>query len=222
MRAEPTGTCTPHVPGRVYEVTQVLSWWLREPAEPPTWLPTMGGLHEDTEFFGFPVLHYHVDPRFLSVEMQACAEKTQEKSRRYELYPDYEPWHPAYHRVLCDFPGENQDEYFTITTDRTAIWRRSEASPVRAMAAAWGLKRIRTRRRHLECLRDLPAAANEYRIGKGFLELRTALGDAVGDICPHRGYDLRNVPIVEGYRRCPLHQLLVRAVPQRAQPNRRD
>ena len=211
MDAKPTGTCEPHVQGRVYEVTEVLSWWLAHHYEEPAWLPTMGELHEDTAFFRLPALHYHVDPRYLSGQMQACAENEQKKAQRYELYPDYQTWHPAYHRVLCDFPADHPTEYFTISAEKTSIWDRREARWSRTMPAAWGLERIRTRKRLLECRRRLPPAANDERSGRGFVELRNAFGNVCGDICPHRGYDLRSVPVVDGYRTCPLHQLRVRA-----------
>ena len=49
----------------------------------------------------------------------------------------------------------------------------------------------------------------------GFHELQKAYAGACGDVCPHRGYDLRTIPIDgDGYRRCPLHQLKVKAPPQ--------
>ena len=76
----------------------------------------------------------------------------------------------------------------------------------------WGLARIQRRTRVLTCVRNLPKAKIGLdRTTQGCRLLRKQYEDACGDICPHRGYDLRNVPIdADGYRQCPLHQLRVR------------
>ena len=76
----------------------------------------------------------------------------------------------------------------------------------------WGLRRIRTRQRRAVCTAPLPAASLKRLDERGgFAQLHEAYPQAQGDVCPHRGYDLRSVePDADGYRQCPLHQLRVR------------
>ena len=64
-----------------------------------------------------------------------------------------------------------------------------------------GLRRLQRRRRELTCRRTLPAARILLDTNASFLALRRAFAEPSGDVCPHRGYDLRSVPVdEEGYR----------------------
>ena len=152
-------------------------------------------------------------------------------------------WHRSALEILADFPVPNdQHWHFVITNGLTRLapnmetqlenhqdrgaWRKPRERKRLTRSEAWGRDRIRTRQMERVCLRPLP----EIRIDKPgaatpakrpapesildpFHQLQAFFPDAAGDTCPHRGYDLRTVPIeADGYRQCPLHQLRVRAL----------
>ena len=116
-------------------------------------------------------------------------------------------------------------------------WREPRRRKRLTRTEDWGLARIRTRQVLRACLRNLPEIAIEEPAVTGttirsgttgtssqkpstgqendvssFVNLRRRFPNAIGDTCPHRGHDLRSVPIeADGCRQCPLHQLRVRA-----------
>ena len=196
--------------GSAYPVTEVLAWWLAELEEEPEWVPVMGTLHEDTKFFGLKALHLHADARFLSTAQQRRAGRVQRRRRIFNT----NSWHASYQVVITEFPIEGEDGlFFRIDSDSTAVMQRNETRSIeRLEGREWGLAQIRTRELTRRCRRQLPAARADRETAAGFHELRRAYPDARGDRCPHRGYDLRSVPIeADGCRQCPLHQLRVRA-----------
>ena len=234
-RTDPPG---PYKVGQVYLVTEVLGWWLQNFGERPEWFPVTGPLHEDKAFFDLHEHHYHVDPRFLNGRHEAAARL---KGLQQGKLP--QTWHRSAVEILARFPVPNdQHWHFVITNGLTRLapnvetqlesrqnrdtWRRPHERKQLTRSEAWGRERIRTRRVERVCLRPLP----EIRIDKPgaatptkrpapestldpFHQLRAFFTDAAGDTCPHRGYDLRTVPIeADGYRQCPLHQLRVRAL----------
>ena len=206
-----TGTPGPYEIGERYEVTEVLGWWLGTWTEPPEWTPVMGPLHQDLEHFEVEDHHYHVDPRFIDEHTEEQAFLATE---RRLLFTD-DDWHRAYRIVVAAFPvPENGDRYFVVKSHRTEIHARDEyGKRIDHRTKGWGAARIRLRRRTLECRRELPPAsitADDMNIG--FHELHNAYRGACGDVCPHKGYDLRSIPVDrDGYRRCPMHQLRVKA-----------
>ena len=108
---------------------------------------------------------------------------------------------------------ESDSQCFVVRRDHTAVYDREYGEQQAERTRAWGLKRITTRRRRLECRRALPPVTlSDEKINIGFTELHAEYPDAYGNTCPHRGYDLTSVPIdADGCRRCPIHQLKVRA-----------
>ena len=197
MRTEATHY---EVDGR-YPVTEVLGWWCQATAAGPAWFPVMGELHHDKETFNIHERHYHVDPRFLDGRFDA------------EPAATGTPWHRAYHEVMVFFAAaEHPTAYVVVTDGGSALYSRGDHRIGRQMTAAEGRALIQTRTRAMRCRRPLPPAPLRDEPSTGFRELRDAYDDAEGDICPHKGYDLRSVPIdADGYRQCPLHQLRVRA-----------
>ena len=187
----------------------VRGWWLASPSEAPDWWPVMGGLHDDIAFFDLHLLHYHIDPRFLSAEQKATADL---HHRRRQVFTP-RSWHPAYQAVLTHFwIGENEPA-LVLDAEESRLIDRAGDWTVGTHSLKWGLDRIRTRTERRTCVGGLPAAPvdDEWR-HEGFHTLRQHYADASGDFCPHRGYDLRNVPVDRsGYRQCPLHQLRVKA-----------
>ena len=211
-------------------MTFVHGWWLSEPATEPEWWPVMGPLHDDAEFFGFQVLHYHVDPRFLTRRQAAAATERQRRA----VFVD-KPWHPAYQMVLTHFAvdrGSNawwKDDRaaasatgcILIAKGRTAIVERTTGLVEQHVGESWGRGMIRRRTREARCRRRLPPARIDAERDRGFHEIRQRWCGVEGDVCPHRGYDLRNVPVDrDGYRQCPLHQLRVRAPAARREQQR--
>ena len=185
---------------RLYPVTEVLGWWCQATAAGPAWLPVMGDLHHDKETFDIEELHYHIDPRFLD--------------DRFDTSPAVTgtPWHRAYHEVMVFFAAaEHPAAYVALTDAASLLYSRGDHRILRAMTAAQGRALIQTRTRSTRCRRPLPPAPLRDEPATGFRELREAYKNAEGDICPHKGYNLRSVPIdADGYRQCPLHQLRVR------------
>ena len=200
----------PYEVGHRYVVTEVLGWWLRQPTEPPAWIPVMGPVHQDLEHFEVEDHHYHVDPRFIDEE----SEKQAQRATEYRGMFNGDNWHRTYRVVLTAFPvPESSASYLIVKNLHTAVYTRDHAGRVSRQSKAWGLQRIRHRRRRLGCLRPMPPIEiSGDSMNIGFHELHAEYPDACGDICPHRGYNLRNIAIgPDGYRRCPIHQLRVRA-----------
>ena len=200
----------PYEVGHRYVVTEVLGWWLRQPTKPPAWIPVMGPVHQDLEYFEVEDHHYHVDPRFINEEFEEHAQRATAYRRMFTG----DTWHRSYRIVLTAFPvPEAEESYFLVRNLHTAVYNRDRARRAFRQSKAWGLERIRHRRRRLECLRPMPPIEiSGDSMNVGFHELHAEYPDACGDICPHRGYDLRNIAVdPDGYRRCPIHQLRVRA-----------
>ena len=208
---------------RIYPVTEVLTWWLAKDGQAPEWTPVMGNLHDDAEVFGVPERHFHVDPRFLDARRNR---------RAIENLHDYgctttgpgekcswqaNEWHPSFTEIASHFPwtDENGRPFcYTINHVQTQVKDLDTRKPIWKESVKWGLDRIQHRTRKLRCQREMPPATvcNTTPAQMDFRELRGQYPDAYGDICPHRGFDLRNIPIEpDGCRQCPLHQLRVRA-----------
>ena len=186
---------------RLYPVTEVLGWWCQATAASPAWFPVMGELHQDKETFDIEELHYHVDPRFLDDRYESGVSLTNTG------------WHRAYHEVMVSFAAAEHPTAYVVLTDAGSIlYSRGDHRILRWMTGAEGRVLIQSRTRSMRCRRPLPPAPLRDEPATGFRELREAYKNAEGDICPHKGYDLRSVPIhADGYRQCPLHQLRVRA-----------
>ena len=221
-----TGPTTVCRVGERYPVTLVLSWWLfhQNLKVPPRWYPVMGKLHHDTEFFDLNELHYHVDPRFLDTvtALEVSAQMATEKNgRRGSRQTAKDPWHPAFVEVLSHFPymgPKGRKLCFTVTDGGTQV-KDLDLQPVEEHPREWGVSRIRTRTQSLACQAEMPRAlVGMATLNHSFWSLRNGYRGACGDICPHRGYDLRSIPVdALGYRQCPLHQLRVKA-PGHQQP----
>ncbi len=205
-----TTAAEPYRVGSTHLVTMVRGWWLQELEEEPEWLPTMGPLHEDEDFFSLPAFHFHVDPRFLDERL----DKRVEADRRREMILGARDasWHPSYRRVMTNFPSDDGKHYIEIDEGNAYLLEKRYGTIVSTHPKQWGIDRIATRTRRLLCRRELPAACLSQSSSENFAKLREAYGRPAGDRCPHRGYDLRSVPIgPDGRRQCPLHQLRVRA-----------
>ena len=188
----------------------VRGWWLQDLRDEPEWFPVMGPLHDDREFFGLGSLHYHVDPRFLDERLEARVEADLERDRR--LGAASGDWHPSYRRVLSNFPARNKAHYIAIDYCNAYVLEKGCGTIVSAHARQWGIASIATRSSLLPCRRVLPPADVNQDAATTFVKLREAYGEPSADRCPHRGYDLRSVPIdPDVCRQCPLHQLRVRA-----------
>ena len=212
-----TETLPTYEPGKVYPVTEVLSWWMTDVHQKPEWLPIMGPLHQDREFFDIHELHYHVDPRFLEGRQASRALDAQERDR----LNGRQAWHPAFWQLASWFPYTDNAKgalAFKITDKMTKVTDRWLYF-IRREPTAWGLARIqsRTRRRVCRATLEIPVIDRAPE-NDAFREMRRHYGRRCSDICPHRGYDLRNIPIdASGHRQCPLHQLRVRAPRARRQ-----
>ena len=207
----------PYEPGKVYPVTEVLTWWMTDVHQEPEWLPIMGPLHQDHEFFGIHELHYHVDPRFLKGRQASRALDAQKRDK----LNGRQAWHPAFLELASWFPyTDNAKEVlaFKITDKMTKVTDRWLCF-IRREPTAWGLARIQSRTRRRVCRATLETPViDRAPENDAFREMRRHYGRKCSDICPHRGYDLRNIPIdASGYRQCPLHQLRVRAPRARRQ-----
>lgn len=204
----------PYKIGKRYRVTMVRGWWLQDLRDEPDWVPVMGPLHEDTAFFSLSAFHYHVDPRFLNERLQRRVEA--DRARYKGLGGATEDWHPSYSRVLTNFPSNDRNHYISIDESNAYVLEKTYCTMVTSHPRQWGIDRMATRTSRVLCRAELPEAHIEHKTTRTFLNLRKAYGEPSGDRCPHRGYDLRSVPIdADGCRQCPLHQLRVRA-PQHA------
>ena len=191
--------------GTDYEVPLVKSWWLRQTNCTPEWLPVMGLLHEDAETFQLHSLHYDVDPRFLGGD---ALRRTRSHMRQLRAWKQGPAWHPAYQQVLANFPDGDPELCFTIADRKTHVKNRRTGQIVDEKTVEWGLRRIPRVRRMIPCTARLPKAQFDSDTSNAFLAIRAKFPNACGDICPHKGYDLRNIPSDKaGYRQCPLHQL---------------
>ena len=225
----------PYEVGRVYRITEVLGWWLQHLCDRPEWFPVTGRLHEDKAFFNLHEHHYHVDARFLSVRHENAAKLKSLRQSPHVL----RKWHRSAQEILARFPmPHDRNWHFVIKDGLTRLvpnveMRFEEARPGGTTrrtkprerkrltrSETWGRERIRTRRVervYLRPLPEIPIGTSENKpahtsILEPFQRLRDRFPNAEGDTCPHRGYDLRTVPIgADGYRQCPLHQLRVRA-----------
>ena len=210
QRGGEAGKTGPYRVRRTYPVTEVLGWWLREIVEEPEWVPVVGSLHEDSRFFGIEDLHLHADVRFLSTDQQRRAGRFLRVRRMFRP----SSWHPGYQVVITQFALAGEERrFFTMRPDGTTVRRRDEKQSVeRSESREWGLAQLRMRQVDKRCRRELPPAPTGSETAAGFHDLRRAYPEARGETCPHRGYDLRSVPIeADGCRQCPLHQLRVRA-----------
>ena len=209
MATTENGDATTFQTGNRYRVQLVRGWWLEDKPGRPEWYPVMGSLHEDQEFFGFEWCHYHVDPRFLNAKQgQQAAEEKRQQERGGQL----KAWHPSYQKVLTHFALKNDPNCLVINPQRSQVIEGDSGLVTRYESREWGLKQIQTRWTERTCHRQLPQAQVDKNSNRGFKALRKRFANATGDVCPHRGYDLRNVPVEgDGCRQCPLHQLRVRA-----------
>ena len=116
-REQYTAGTRPYEKGQRYPVTEVLGWWIDDIAKKPQWIPVMGTLHENAEFFQLPTFHHHVDPRFLSPEVeQETTEGTESGTVR-----EIDRLHLAYQHVLTDFALEDGTRHFKINAKNTVI-----------------------------------------------------------------------------------------------------
>ena len=171
----------------------------------------MGPLHHDEEFFNITDLHYHIDPRFLS----GAAARRAERDQLLDKAVHRDTWHPAFQQIASWFPYTDEAGQmlaFSLTSRETRVADR-KLRRVCLKSSDWGLSRIRKRTTSLICRRALePPTVDRRYSDDGFHELRRHYGRKCRDVCPHRGYDLTNIPIDDkGFRQCPLHQLRVRA-----------
>ena len=111
------------------------------------------------------------------------------------------------------YTDKNGQHFFLEITEEKTQLRQLDLALVDEKPAAWGIARIQTRTRELQCQSPMPrVSVGTAKLNHGFRSLRKKLGPACGDICPHRGYDLRTIePDATGHRQCPLHQLRVKA-----------
>ena len=196
------------VPGRSYACTQVQGWWPDRDGRAGHWWPVMGPAHDDREYFDFPMLHYHVDPRLLSDEKTTRWIAPEQRRGAGRIWG----WQPASYKVLSQFET-NGGGRLTIRPQGGRLLQR-EGNGAERLSRDDATILIRTRTARRLCRRELPVATFEegLRGHDGFVKLRASFKDAQGLRCPHRGYDLSSVPIdANGFRQCPLHQLLVRA-----------
>ena len=202
-KTPPATPATHYEAGRKYPTTEVLGWWMTPPRTSPRWHPVMGGLHDDARFFDFDELHHHVDPRFLPPFLD----------HRLSSIPWGTPWHAAYHEVMTFFALENDRTHYLVMTARESrVVDRITHKVRERLDRAWGECRVQRRERLMTCRQALPPADLRDEMAPGFEAIRQEFADAAGDTCPHKGYDLRNVPVDrDGFRQCPLHQLRVRA-----------
>ena len=209
MATTEDGGATTFQTGNRYQVQLVLGWWLAKPPAGPKWYAVMGSLHEDQEFFGLEWCHYHVDPRFLNAKetLRAAGE-----GRRQERVGGFKAWHQSYQAVLTHFALEKEPGCLMINKEGSQVIDQNSGRVIREEDRKWGLERIQTRLTKQRCRRQLPPAQLDKNSHTGFKLVRKKFANASGDICPHRGYDLRNVAVEkDGYRQCPLHQLRVLA-----------
>ena len=214
----------PYEPGAEYLVTEVLTWWMTEIGEEPEWLPVMGPLHHDREFFGIGELHYHIDPRFLTGAPAQRAERQQDLDKILKR----KARHPAFQQLASWFPytdGTGRALAFSLTDRKTrVVGRDRHMRLVYTKSTDWGRARIQKRTRSLTCRRHLQTPTVTRNDNDDvFRELRRHYGRKCRDVCPHRGYDLTSVPVDDkGIRQCPLHQLRVPAPKARrtTQPSR--
>ena len=114
--------------------------------------------------------------------------------------------------MVTNFPTGDQTYYISIDERNAYVLEKAYGTIVSEHPRQWGVERIATCASQLLCRRELPEADIDQSSSKNFASLREAYGEPSGDRCPHRGYDLRSVPIAsDGCRQCPLHQLRVRA-----------
>ena len=187
----------------VYPVTEVLGWWCQGTMQNPAWFPAMGDLHHDKDFFEVDEMHYHIDPRFLDSRFDAVTASHFAGT----------PWHRTYHEVMVFFAAaDHPSDYLVVTDNEGILYRRGNHGIIATMTPGEGRQLVQTRVRNTRCLHELPPAPLSDEPSASFRLLREQYEAAEGDICPHKGYDLTSVPIdADGYRQCPLHQLMVRA-----------
>ena len=188
------------------------------------WWPVAGEEHEDGELLRFPLLHVHVDWRFVSDEQLRRAlivlgeENPFEFADRRRLVlgrvitrlgiegaagvAERRSRIARFKAANLDLNSVPLDEQPALPAGPRAAWRREFAVPaVRAsMPSFVGL------------LDDYPRNGFTGR-ENGFVRLgrwarrRKLIRRAGRLICPHRGYDVTDVPPIGGIIECPLHGL---------------
>lgn len=167
--------------GRLYMVPVVRSYPWHSRVD--DW-PVIGPAHADVEFFNFPHIHYHLDPRFLTAAQERFIARQGRRAARFHGLAGEE-----IDIAVSGYPVSSRDD--PLPKGRPQIVRR------RCRRASYGFALLGHRVDRLREHFGNPAEPIRRRDGRL--------------LCPHRKVDLSQFPAdAEGIVTCPLHGLRVR------------
>ena len=164
--------------GDVETVPCIRSSWAGSPVG---WLPVVGPPHQDTDLQPTSRLHYHVDPRFLPLELRSLQRHTRAG------------WVPR----IFDTPLHT-----AMPVDQPRFFVLGALLPVRGVDSSW----FRHLPRRVLAQWQIPHLSSPFLLQA--LEVKYADAHMVNNRCPHWGVDISSVPpSSDGTRSCPLHGL---------------
>ena len=173
--------------------------WTDDSIQEPEWWPVLGPAHDDSSVIGFPMVHYHIDYRYLTPEQRAGADrrKTDDPGLHavflfpvITVMPDMEGT-PPFMLMGVPMPGgtrmfpvadlphpEIPEETYLRTLPKRRLWKYP--------AYPYNL---------VDWRGDIEEAYQGAKLGKNM-------------ICPHQGAILTGIaPDADGNVTCPLHGL---------------
>ena len=208
-----TPRTTPYEVGQKYRVPCVRGKWSTFGSH---WWPVNGPLHDDGQFLNFPWDHWHVDHRFVTAAKWRDGASLERGSdfRFYSL-----PLHTMFVEPFgypkpvdhIPYPEKGDADAGTHESAEVVRQRRAKFYLDTLPRKSWYQLRRKVCLRQYVHIPDLAKFSEKLR--EGFTDSRL---DLKRRICPHKGTDLRTIPVVNGVIQCPLHGLQFCATTGRA------
>lgn len=204
--------------GDRYPVTLVRARWVQHPVA--RWWPVLGKLHHDARDLHFPLLHWHLDFRFVpddaAEDFRSCIGAPILLGRVVPVERGDEEMFDKFNMHVSDFERRTRDFERLFKMNRQAA-KKLRQYPRRSWIKVERRKMLRTydylldQGGHLLNLLHEKMPPDRWRI------------DPENPVCPHRQVDLSGVAVRDGRIRCPLHGLTFCARSgYRIFPNRND
>ena len=188
----------PYIVGHTYRVTCVRGRWNNIG---PIWWPVNGKIHDDADFLDFPWNHWHIDHRFVTAAKWRDDHGSGGPSMEFYRSPIHalsvEPL--GVESLRKKIPEEVPWTGRGVEIQRSRLAKTYLESLPRK---SWFQLRRKKCLRQYSSIPELSGLRNKLRPG-----YENARLDLKRRICPHKGTDLRTIPVRDGVIECPLHGL---------------
>ena len=162
------------------------------------WLPIIGHLHQDKEHLDFGYMHWHLDYRFVSKRLI-----NRQGLRRIFTSPI----------MAVNLQPIGFEDLYRNQRWKGNSWSKGGGETDRRPSSdipleLWYREKKSLCKRQYEHLPEVDRMF-ERALCKHFANCKI---DPAKPVCPHKGFDLSNVPVIGGNITCPLHRLSFNAV----------